>query len=557
MASEKRVPVSGSDRAPLPGARAVGPVDANERVTVTVRIRRSAPLNMEGMLNTASPETLAGRQYMSREEYEEKHGASEEDINKVEEFAHDHNLTVVETSSGRRSVILSGTAADMSVAFGVKLECYEHPGGTYRGRIGAVHIPDDLAGIIEGVFGLDDRPQARPQVRRSPSLAAMTTSFTPPDLAKLYNFPAGANGKGQCIAIIELNTQESDNSPMGTGYRTTDLKHYFKQLGIKSPSISAVSVDGGHNLPMLNPNADGEVDLDIEVAGAIAPGAKIAVYFAPNTDQGFLDAITRAIHDKKRKPSVISISWGGPEKFWTPQALNSFHQAFQAAAALGVTICAAAGDNGSSDIPPGSQGFDGKAHTDFPASDPFVLACGGTRVIASGGAIQSETVWNDGPDSATGGGVSDAWPLPAYQNGAGVPHSVNPGNRVGRGVPDISGNADPETGYKVLVDGHSGVIGGTSAVAPLWAGLIALLNQNLGKPVGFLNPILYGLNPATGALRDITQGDNGAYVAKTGWDACTGLGSPDGMKLLNALMNPAAPHAVVETRAEAAERVTA
>jgi kumamolisin len=304
----------------------------------------------------------------------------------------------------------------------------------------------------------------------------------------------------------------------------------------------AVGVDGGANKPGPDPNADGEVMLDIEVTGAVAPGAKIAVYFAPNTDQGFIDAVTTAVHDTVRKPSVISISWGAQEEAWTQQSLTAFDQALQDAAAMGVTVCCAAGDDGSSDIRDASQ-RDGKPHVDFPAASPFALACGGTKLLGTGTTISSEVVWNEG-DSGTGGGVSNQFARPAYQAHASVPKS--PKGKTGRGVPDIAGDADPNTGYQVrLVGGQNAVIGGTSAVAPLWAGLVALLNQKLttlGKPViGFCNPFLYtSLSQSAAALHDITQGNNdieglGKYKAKKGWDPCTGLGTPDGEKLLAAL----------------------
>ena len=268
--------------------------------------------------------------------------------------------------------------------------------------------------------------------------------------------------------------------------------------------------------------------LDIEVAGAVAPGARIVVYFAPNTDQGFLDAITTAIHDTTNAPTIVSISWGGAESTWTQQSLTNYDQALGEAAALGVTVMVASGDSGSSD-----GVSDGKAHVDFPASSPNVLACGGTSVRASGTTIASETVWNDGASGgSTGGGISDVFPLPSWQANAGIPPSANAGGRVGRGVPDVAGDADPETGYAIVVDGQNEIFGGTSAVAPLWAGLVALLNQHRGTSLGFVNPELYA-HPS--ALHDITSGTNGAYTAKAGWDACTGLGSPNGTALEAAL----------------------
>jgi kumamolisin len=440
-------------------------------------------------------------------------------------FARAHGLDVVETSIPRRSVVLAGTLAALSTAFGVTLQQYAHPGGTYRGRTGPIHVPPELAPIVQAVLGLDDRPQAQPHFRILHPTAvlgpeAAQPSFTPLQLADFYDFPAGADGRGQTIALIEL----------GGGYHPTELTTYFTQLGLTPPRVSAVSVDHKRNHPTGNPNsADGEVVLDIEVAGAMAPGAQIVVYFAPNTDRGFLDAITTAIHDQRHTPSVLSISWGAPESAWTAQALQAFDQAFQDAAALGVTVCCASGDDGSSD-----GASDGHAHVDFPAASPYVLACGGTHLEVTGSAISSEVVWNDGASGgATGGGVSNVFPLPDWQRNAHVPASANDGIHIGRGVPDVAGDADPATGYQVLVDGHQAVFGGTSAVAPLWAALIARLNQQLGQPVGYLNPLLYGR--LLGGCNDITSGSNGAYQAQAGWDACTGLGSPDGTKLLRAL----------------------
>ncbi len=519
--------VSGSGRAPVPGARLVGPVDPNEKITVTLVLRRRPEAG--GLAAHLSGTAGGERQPLPREQFAATYGASPEDIAKVEAFAHEHELNVDLVEPAQRRVVLSGTVAAMSQTFGVFLGRWEHAGGEYRGRTGEVHVPDDIAPVVEAVLGLDNRRQARAQFRHARGgvrpHAAPARSFTPVELAKLYGFPGDATGKGQTVAIIEL----------GGGYHSRDLKTYFRQLGVEPPSVVAVGVDGGGNHP--GDDADGEVDLDIEVVGAVAPDARIAVYFGPNTDQGFYDAIATAIHDTRRNPSIVSISWGGPEIAWTGQAMSAMDSLFQDAAALGVTVCAAAGDDGSSDIRDESQD-DGKLHVDFPASSPFALACGGTRLEAANGTITSEVVWNEGrQDGATGGGVSDVFDLPAWQSAASVPSS--PSGRAGRGVPDVAGDADPLTGYVVRVDGRDGVIGGTSAVAPLWAGLAARLNEKLGRPVGYLNPVLYGL-PA-GAFRDIRQGDNDIshagkpYKAGDGWDACTGLGSPDGTALLEAL----------------------
>jgi len=516
-AGPRLVPVPGADRSIPQGATLLGPADPSAIIRVLVRIRPRAAL---------PPPSAGPRDYPSREQFAAAHGADEADLQKVETFALAHNLSVIDRCQARRSVWLEGTLDAFQTAFHVTLDRYRLADGrVFRGRVGPILIPEDLHLTIVGVFGLDDRPQARPFFRlrppgTAPFVQGSLAQFTPPQIASLYHFPAGFDGSGQTIALIEL----------GGGYSTSDLQTYFSQLGIPSPTVVSVPVDSASNSPTGFANGpDGEVGLDIEVAGSIALGAKIVVYFAPNTDSGFLDAVTQAVHDTVNRPSVISISWGGPESNWTGQAMSQFDQAFQDAASLGVTVCVAAGDNGSSD-----GQTDGLAHVDFPASSPHVLACGGTELTATASQIISEVVWNDPGGGATGGGVSQQFGLPGYQIGLGVPPSVNPGGQVGRGVPDVAGNADPNTGYQILVDGQPGVAGGTSAVAPLYAALVAILNQALGKPVGFLNPTIYQAN-ARAAFRDITNGNNGAYTAGPGWDACTGLGVANGRKLLKSL----------------------
>jgi kumamolisin len=349
-------------------------------------------------------------------------------------------------------------------------------------------------------------------------------------VAELYGFPTGLDGTNECIGILEF----------GGGYSHEDLVTYFKNLGITMPSITSVSVDGVKNSPGSDPDADGEVALDIEVAGTIAPGAKIVVYFAPFTEQGWVDALTTAMHDTVNKPSVLSISWGFAEGEpvqgfeWTAQTVQAVNETLQSAAALGVSVCVASGDDGSSD---GIN--DGLAHVDFPAASPYALGCGGTKLVAAKNKISSEVVWNEGPGSGGGGGISAMNPRPAWQAGI-VPPSVNPSHYVGRGVPDVCGDADPNTGYQIYYGGQANIVGGTSAVAPLWAGLLARINQKLGTPVGYFNPLLYSKLGKASAFHDIVKGNNdttghvGGYSAAKGWDACTGWGSPIGTRLLTA-----------------------
>jgi kumamolisin len=512
--------LKGSERTSMPGARIVAPAEPTERLEVSVLVRRRAPQDMHARAASLASGDRS-RAPASREEFAKAHGADAADFAKVRAFAAAHGLAVLQEHAPRRTVILSGTVAQFCAAFDVQLHQMHYAKGTYRGRTGAINLPAELDGIVEAVLGLDNRPQGKPHFRIRPAedvanrrKTAAPVSYSPPQVAALYGFPSG-DGAGECVALIEL----------GGGFVPADLDTYFSGLGVGSPTVVAVSVDHGTNSPTGSANGpDGEVMLDVEVTGSIAPKARIAVYFAPNTDAGFLDAITTAIHDTTNRPSVISISWGGPESTWTSQAMTAMDDAFQAAATMGITVCAASGDSGSSD---GATGGD---HVDFPASSSFALACGGTSLRAGSTAISSETVWNDGASGgASGGGVSTFFQLPAWQKNLKA-HNAK-GNATAltmRGVPDVAGDADPETGYNVRVDGTDTVIGGTSAVAPLWAALIARINAINGKPTGFANPLLYA---SPSGLRDVTKGNNGDFEAAAGWDACTGLGSPNGPSL--------------------------
>ena len=513
----QRVEIPGSGREASPQDQHVGEVDRDKSIEVTVYLRPSAPLDWVDQEAGRAP---GDRRTMSHEELATANGASDQDIAAVRSFAGEYGLEVTAVDQGRRAVSLRGTVQALADAFGAQgLQLYEHPSaGRFRGRQGPLTVPAELGGVITGVFGIDERPQARPHLRPS-SDAATATSYTPPQVAAAYDFPSGATGSGQTAAILEL----------GGGFSQADLDTYFKSLDLTTPSVTAVGVDGGTNSPGTDPDSDGEVMLDIEVLGSVAPGAKIVVYFAPNTDQGFIDALSTAVHDTSNKASVVSISWGGPEDSWTQQARTQMEQILTEAAALGVAVTVASGDNGSTD---GVN--DGKQHVDFPASAPHALGCGGTTLHIANGQISSETVWNELPShGAGGGGISIEFPVPSYQTSTKMPTNVDTG-KAGRGVPDVSGNADPETGYQVLVDGKQQTFGGTSAVAPLWAGLITLLNESLGKPVGFMQPQIYTVSAAAG-FHDITKGNNVAYSATAGWDACTGNGSPSGQELLHAL----------------------
>jgi kumamolisin len=415
----------------------------------------------------------------------------------------------------------------LGAAFGVTLSRFECSTGDCLGFTEELSVPSELAAIIEGVFGLDRRPIARPHFRQRVARPDAATgsgeignALTPPQVADLYNFPNDATGDGQCIGLIEL----------GGGYSESDLQAYFQMLQLPMPVIIPVPVSGVANNPGVNASSDTEVMLDLEVAGSVAPGAKLAVYFAPNSEKGFIEAVSSAVHDEANRPSIVTISWGEDESYWSAQARTTFDQILQEAGTLGVTVCASAGDYGSTD---GVSG--GQAHVSYPASSPYVLACGGTSQSTSNTESAVEVVWNDlsSGGGATGGGISAVFPQPTYQKGVAVLEAMTAVQ--GRGVPDVAGLADSASAYLVRVNGADSVIGGTSAVAPLWAGLIARVNQKLGTQAGYLNPLLYGQLSQASVTQDIVTGNNGAFQAGQSWDACTGWGSPNGGALCDAL----------------------
>ena len=531
MSNAKRIALKNTEYAMLPGARAIGPSDPHQIVEASVILKHRNSL----------PKLEDQEKHLSHSEFAKTYGAVPENVDRIRQFAHENNLQMLERGDEvlRRTVTLAGTAAAIEKAFSIELTEFEYENGSYRGYTGAVHLPDDCAAFVTGVFGLDNREAAYPHFRSRNTnrafgaRASNATAHNPTQVARLYSFPLDATGAGQTIGFIEL----------GGGYRPADIRDYFNSLGIQPPSVKCVTVDSANNRPTTAQSADGQVMLDIQIAGAVAQGVNIALYCAPNTARGFQDAFSAAVHDQLNKPSVLCIGWGNAEINWTHQSIENFHQGAHEAGLLGITVVASCGDSGSSD-----GVLDGKSHVDFPASCPHVLAVGGTRLTSVNGAIEHETAWNDGPQSgATGGGYSAVFERPQWQ-AAVVAQS-------GRGVPDVAGNADPETGYHVLVDGQHEVIGGTSPAASLWASLIVLLNQKLNRRLGFVNPALYNIDQTRG-FRDITMGNNGAYTSTYGWDTVTGLGCAMGAQLLQALQGATAP-VMVEHRKEGAHAMAA
>ena len=530
-ASEPLVQLAGSERAPLPGVAQAGRLDTSERAELTLVLRRRAEIPADIV---EGPTVLTGDQLA------ERYGADPADVDLVRRTLAGLGLEITAVHPASRRITVAGTLGQLSGVFGAELRQVSSPAPrgrgtvTHRYREGALFVPAPLDGVVLAVLGLDTRPQARPHFRAprdgSAAAAAQSQTYPPNQVAGIYQFPAGTTGAGHMIAVIEL----------GGGFSGSDLDTYFAGLGIDVPTVTAASVDGGSNAPGSDPNgADVEVALDVDVIGAAAPGAAQVVYFAPNSDSGFIDAISEAVQATPA-PIAISISWGQSEDSWTAQGRSAMDAAMADAAALGITVCVASGDNGSGDAVD-----DGQPHVDFPASSPHALACGGTKLLADAatGAISSEVVWNEtaANEGAGGGGVSDEFALPSWQADAGVPARAGSGSGAGsggRGVPDVAGNADPATGYQIYSGGKAQVVGGTSAVAPLWAALISRLAEASGQRFGLIQTLLYaGVAPGTAVpgFRDITSGNNGAYTAGPGWDACSGLGSPDGTALLNRL----------------------
>jgi kumamolisin len=527
--------LEGSWRELRPGAQVLGVADADEWLELTIKLRRKKGL----------PEPGSGKgvtKLLSRAELQAQYGADPADVEKVRTVLTALGLKILKEDPGTCTVRAGGTAGVVESIFQVRLFHYSHPRGNYRGRKGDIHVPAELAGIIVAVFGLDNRKMVkrRPPRRKTAALtlaqtaAASRSWFYPAELATIYSFPQG-DGSGQTVGLLEF----------GGGFFADDLAAFCKNANVAVPTVNLVSVN---NTPTnQRDGAEGEVMLDVEVVAGVCPKATIAVYFSTFDEGGWVSAIDTAIHDEKNPISVLSISWGYAEDApgaWTDSALDSINDSLKAAALLGVTICVAAGDDGSDD-----QVGDGHAHVDFPSSSPYVLAVGGTTLKRSATGTITETAWKDGDGlrqdngGSTGGGVSTYFNRPSWQTA--TIDSVNPGAMDGRIVPDVAADASANTGYWMVVDGQGGASGGTSASAPLWASLIALLNAGLGKPVGYLNPLLYqagtgGKTLGETACRDITSGNNatasvGGYSAGPGYDAVTGWGVPIGTALLNGL----------------------
>jgi kumamolisin len=533
----QQVALPGSKRAGKSDAKRVRDVDQNSHIEVTITLR--AP-------DSPAADQLTGVS-MSPEEFAAKFGARREDADKVASVLEGYGLKVEDISLPTCSMRVSGTAAQIEAAFRPNLAIYHSAEqGEFRGREGDIKIPAELEGIVEGVFGLDERRVAR---RKSTALnaaaAAALAPRTPADLEQRYQFPPG-DGQGQQIAIAEFEG----------GYFPDDLTAYCQKFSRPVPTVNTISVgipvltlDQIRNLPPQQRNAELgatiEVMMDVQIVAGLCPAANISVYFAPFTQKGWIDLLNQVI---QARPVTLSVSWGAPEDSsdWSTAARNAINARMAAAATLGITVCVASGDDGS-----GDELSDGRAHVDFPTSSPFVLSVGGTMI--SGTSHHTEKVWWEAPGrrtsnggGSTGGGVSVFFNRPAWQNV--TIQSLNSNSIDGRVVPDIAALAGPPL-YDLIFVGRDFPNGGTSASTPLWAALIARINAKLpaNKQQRFLTPLLYqpgsdGHPRGQSTCHDITVGENTShpqpgvgYKAKKGYDAVTGWGTPNGAALLTAL----------------------
>jgi len=528
------------------GSSRVGPLNPERRIDLTVVLAQKTLLPGPHPATQASGDARTfPAQYMTHAQLKDAHGAAPGSAELIQAFAKRHRLTVVEVAVHRRSIRLSGKSADVERAFKIHLEEFDHKGNRFFAPSGPIEVPDEWQGVALAVLGLHNSRHSQP--RRRSSLCSLEPSAKVTELAAAYRFPKDLDGTGQTIGLIELEG----------GFYLEDIEEFCSRLGIRLPRISVVKLGNSDNRPashrathelmeVLNgslsmaagaPESDtlipaqctAEVTMDLEILAALAPAAHIVVYFAPNDGQGLYHALSHAAHDQTHKPDVLSISWSFPEHTVSKEEIDSLEGVLCEAAHLGITVCASSGDDGAMN---GSK--HGSPSVNYPASSAHCLACGGTSGKITSTEVDNEVVWNAkhfGIHGATGGGVSVRFHVPAWQQHAQVPAAPN--RKPGRGIPDVAGLADPRYGCELLMSGRVFASAGTSAVAPMWAALIARVNQALGLRCGHIHPHLYTLGREGHAgLRRIHEGNNGYYHAGAGWNACTGYGTPHGDALL-------------------------
>ncbi len=439
---------------------------------------------------------LAERSYATRADLARATDADPNDLARLQRYCQTFGIETVGTHW--RSVVLGGSIGKFVAAFGATAGIYQlDDKRRFRHRSKPLYAPPEIAEMLRGPFGIHQWPRSHAIGSLQPHTAPLSTA----DVISRYQFP-DADGSGQSVAILQLR---------GT-FRADDFAACMRAQGVavKTPIVKRVdNAELAHDIATAK---DIESAIDTQIVAALAPGAQIVLYAAPDDERGVLDAIRTALFDDDNRPSIVSISFGFPEYLWTPIALTILDELFTVAALLGVSIFCASGDNGA------ELDADGTPHVLAPASSPFAHACGGTQIVAGSGTT-AEIAW-----SKTGGGFSSRFGVPPWQSlaaSAAVGYRLAPG----RGVPDFAAQAMP--GYSVVFEGVTFAMGGTSAVAPVWAALTARLNERLEKPLGFFSPLLYGA-PASTFFRDVTSGSNDRFHSAAGWNPCTGLGVPAG-----------------------------
>ena len=512
MNSVSYIPLTSTIESFPKGALSVSPLDESSIITANIMVRRPIynGMSMQTYANLLASGQI--REHLSYAEFEENYNATSSDINLVTEFVSQSGFSIVDIAPAAATVKISGTVEIFKNTFKIDLQTIQTPNHSFIGYNGVMLIPAELEGVIEYIRGLHNSAKISHHAIPANLSANIQTALTPAQVATAYNFPL-SNGYGVCVGIIEY----------GGGYTTQNLTSSFGRIGLSNPQTVDVLVSGAINDP-TDTNASPEVMLDIYVCGGVVPNAKLAIYFAPNTI--FEDPINTAIHDKVNSPSVLSISWAGGETDWSSSAIAAVEAVFAQAVILGISICVSSGDQGS------SYANSGTKQVLYPASSRYVVGVGGTTLTLSGSTRSSEIAW-----AGSGGGVSTVFSLPSYQAGLSIetyPSLVTSSLTV-RGVPDVSANANPNTGYQFYCGSQNtfSQYGGTSAAAPLIAGLIAQLIQLTGRRVGLANTLFYS---NTGAFYDVTTGNNAygsvsGYTATNGWDAVTGLGVPIGSNI--------------------------
>ncbi len=477
------------------------------------------------------------REYLKRKDFARLCGADPDHLKAVEGFAKENGLRVESSSLLRRSVVLTGSTEAFATTLGVVLQRYKEKHRQYTSHTGPIYVPKALSPIIESILGLDERPLKREVVLMPKGKIDFMTAA---QVATAYSFPPDTDGDGQKLGIVLP----------GCGMEMASVEDHFKHAGLPMPQIKLVSVLGGTNQPSSRDdvslvlsvfsgkttlNAESmaafsrgmntiESNMDVIVAGSFAPKALILVYAAPDSHQGAFHALAHATTDPGH-PAVISCSWSSIESAYEPALIKTMNTLFQLAALQGITLCFSSGDDGDGTL----WGLAKTPTVHYPASSPYVLACGGTSLRAAGAKF-TEVSWNEKAGKmrmASGGGYSVANPRPTWQKRATQAAG-------GRGVPDVAAKADVQGGYEMDASGLTFTMGGTSAATPMWAALATRLNQAMGVNVGMLGPLFYDKR-FRGAFRQMLTSDNGAYKVAPGWNPVTGWGSPNGVELLRAL----------------------